>query len=132
MIFAVSANSDAVSSFKTVNRTSTDALGVINASGVISLGTVPPLLPEFDRKSEGAGSEGIFLRSVWEPVPDSLSELWSVRLSEKPVGEGTKREDADLLIYSPDHLFHHLQLLRVEVKTHSKIPTPGGQPEEVS
>lgn len=64
----------------------------MKASGVISLGTVPPLLPEFDRKSEGAGSEGIFLRSVWEPVPDSLSELWSVRLSEKPVGDGTKGE----------------------------------------
>lgn len=59
-------------------------LGVINASGVISLGTVPLLLPEFDRKSEGAGSEGIFLRSGWEPAPDSLSELWSVRLSENP------------------------------------------------
>lgn len=68
----------------------TDVLGVINASGVISLGTVPLLLPEFERKSEGAGSDGIFLRSVWEPVPDSLSELWSVRLSENPAGEGAK------------------------------------------
>lgn len=68
----------------------------MKASGVISLGTVPPLLPEFDRKSEGAGSEGIFLRSVWEPVPDSLSELWSVRLSEKPVGDGTKGEDVKI------------------------------------
>lgn len=56
----------------------------MKASGVISLGTVPPLPPEFERKSEGAGSEGIFLRSLWEPLPDSLSELWSVRLSEKP------------------------------------------------
>lgn len=63
-------------------------LGVINASGVISLGTAPLLLPELERKSEGAGSEGIFLRSVWEPVPDSLSELWSVRLSENPAGMG--------------------------------------------
>lgn len=71
----------------------TDALGVIKASGVISLGTVPPLLPEFDRKSEGAGSEGIFLRSVWEPVPDSLSELWSVRLSEKPKASWESERD---------------------------------------
>lgn len=69
----------------------TDVLGVINASGVISLGTVPLLLPEFERKSEGAGSDGIFLRSVWEPVADSLSELWSVRLSENPAGEGPRK-----------------------------------------
>lgn len=72
----------------------TDVLGVINASGVINLGTVPLLLlPEFDRKSEGAGSGAgrIFLRSVWEPLPDSLSELWSVRLSENPAGEGAKK-----------------------------------------
>lgn len=66
-------------------------LGVINASGVISLGTgPPPPPPTFDRKSECAGSDGIFLRSVWEPAPDSLSELWSVRLSEKAAGEGGK------------------------------------------
>lgn len=65
----------------------------MNASGVMSLGTVPLLLlPEAERKSEGAGSEGIFLRSVWEPVPDSLSELWSVRLSENPAGEGGRRD----------------------------------------
>lgn len=38
----------------------------------------------------------------------------------------------DLLIYPPDPLFHHLQLLRIEVKNHSEITTPGGQQEEVS
>lgn len=62
----------------------TEVLGVMKASGVISLGIAPP--PEFDRKSVGAGSEGIFLRSVWEPLPESLSELWSVRWSENPAG----------------------------------------------
>lgn len=62
----------------------TEVLGVMKASGVISL--VPLLAPEVDRKSVVAGREGIFLRSVWEPLPDSLSELWSVRLSEKPAG----------------------------------------------
>lgn len=64
----------------------TEVLGVMKASGVISLGIVPLLVPEFERKSVGAGSEGIFLRSVWEPLPDSLSELWSVRWSENPAG----------------------------------------------
>lgn len=65
---------------------STEVLGVMKASGVISLGIGPLLLLEFDRKSEGAGSGGIFLRSVCEPLPDSLSELWSVRWSENPAG----------------------------------------------
>lgn len=64
----------------------TEVLGVMKASGVISLGITPLLVPEFDRKSVGAGSDGIFLRSVWEPFPDSLSELWSVRWSENPAG----------------------------------------------
>lgn len=59
----------------------------MKASGVISLGIAPLLAAEFDRKSEGAGSEGIFLRSVWEPLPESLSELWSVRWSENPAGK---------------------------------------------
>ncbi len=62
----------------------TEVLGVMKASGVINLGIDPLLAPEFDRKSAGAGSGGIFLRSVCEPLPDSLSELWSVRWSEKP------------------------------------------------
>lgn len=60
----------------------TEVLGVMKASGVISLGIGP--VAELDRKSAGAGRGGIFLRSVWEPLPESLSELWSVRLSEKP------------------------------------------------
>lgn len=60
-------------------------LGVIKASGVMSLGIAPPLAPELVRKSVGAGSDGIFLRSVWDPLPDSLSELWSIRWSENPV-----------------------------------------------
>lgn len=64
----------------------TEVLGVMKASGVISFGIVPLLVPEFDRKSVGAGSDGIFLRSVCEPLPDSLSELWSVRWSENPAG----------------------------------------------
>lgn len=57
----------------------TEVLGVMKASGVISLGIAPPPATELDRKSEGAGSGGIFLRSVCEPLPESLSELWSVR-----------------------------------------------------
>lgn len=60
----------------------TEVLGVMKASGVISLGIVALPVAEFDRKSVGAGSDGIFLKSVWEPLPDSLSELWSVRWSE--------------------------------------------------
>lgn len=61
-------------------------LGVMKASGVISLGIGPLPVAEFERKSAGAGRHGIFLRSVWEPLPDSLSELWSVRWSENPAG----------------------------------------------
>lgn len=64
----------------------TEVLGVMKASGVISLGIVPLPVAEFDRKSVGAGSDGIFLKSVWEPLPDSLSELWSVRWSENDAG----------------------------------------------
>ena len=56
----------------------------MKASGVMSLGIIPLLLTEFDMKSVGAGSEGIFLRSVWEPFPNSLPEFWSVRWSENP------------------------------------------------
>lgn len=70
----------------------TEVLGVMKASGVISLGIVPLLGPAFDRKSLGAGSDGIFLRSVWEPLPDSLSELWSVRWSENPAGHTKCKE----------------------------------------
>lgn len=62
----------------------TEVLGVMKASGVISLGIGPLPGAEFVRKSAGAGRDGIFLRSVWEPLPESLSELWSVRWSENP------------------------------------------------
>lgn len=59
----------------------------MKASGVISFGIAPLTAgAEFDRKSAGAGSEGIFLRSVCEPLPESLSELWSVWWSEDPGG----------------------------------------------
>lgn len=58
----------------------------MKASGVINLGIGPLPLPEFDRKSVGAGSGGIFRRSVWEPLADSLSELWSVRWPENAAG----------------------------------------------
>lgn len=62
----------------------TEVLGVMKASGVISLGIGPVPGAEFVRKSVGVGRDGIFLRSVWEPLPESLSELWSVRWSENP------------------------------------------------
>lgn len=64
----------------------------MKASGVISLGIAPLPAPELDRKSVGAGSDEIFLRSVWEPVPESLSELWSVRWSENPAGNPEYRK----------------------------------------
>ena len=70
--------------YKGEKKFHTEVLGVMKASGVISLGIGALLVPEFDRKSEGAGRGGIFLRSVCEPLPDSLSELWSVRWSENP------------------------------------------------
>ena len=58
----------------------TEALGVMKASGVISLGIAPLAPPPGDRKSTGAGSEEIFGRSPWEP-PESLSELMASTLS---------------------------------------------------
>lgn len=87
-----------------MNDVSTEALGVMKASGVIS-GTVP-LLVQFDRKSLGAGRDGIFLKSVWEPLPDSLSELWSVRWSENP-GEHIKC----------DECFDHVATLKTKSKS---------------
>ncbi|TNN38903.1 hypothetical protein EYF80_050933 [Liparis tanakae] len=54
----------------------------MKASGVISL------VPERDRKSVVAGRDGIFLRSVWEPLPDSLSELWEdLGVAQSAVGD---------------------------------------------
>lgn len=72
---------------RSMNKKLTDALGVMKASGVMSLGMVEP---EGLRKSAGAGREGILQRSVCEPLaPDSLSELntsmlKSVKGSAKP------------------------------------------------
>lgn len=70
-----------------VNEKLTDALGVMKASGVMSLVMDEP---EGLRKSAGAGREVILHRSVCEPLaPDSLSELKtsmlkSVKGSAKP------------------------------------------------
>lgn len=70
-----------------MNKQLTDALGVMKASGVMSLVMVEA---EGLRKSVGAGSVVILHRSVCEPLaPDSLSELnipmlKSVKGSAKP------------------------------------------------
>ena len=58
----------------------------MKASGVINLGMATLAASDMDRKSVGAGSDGIFLRSLSEPLPESLSELWSVKWSEEPAG----------------------------------------------
>lgn len=91
----------------------TDALGVMKASGVMSLGMVEP---EGLRKSAGAGREGILHKSVCEPLaPDSLSELntsmhKSVKGSAKP-GTQTRKSEQTTQAYSsyPQFTQTHMQ-----------------------
>ena len=72
--------------FRLLQVVPTEVLGVMKASGVINLGMATLAASDMDRKSVGAGSDWIFLRSLSEPLLESLSELWSVKWSEDPAG----------------------------------------------